>query len=977
MQKTITDHQTGKKVILEEGHANSIDNSYTETGSDRIDVLWQLQDDAAIAEAVSFSESGNSFVGWWLNNEKASLYNDSNIPVWEYFMDDVAFGFPVDMQPSGELMISTSDHTIKVFEEISSTPIWEYVPGGTIKDVAIHPTETKVFFSAYDESGFVNLYCFDIESDEPLWQAHIDGSCETLTLSGDGSTLLYTQYGGGFSNMFVIDAEDGSILFSDDEQNQNPPSISHDGSIIVNGDYSGLITVYEFNETQDTYEIKWTYNTGASNWIGGMAVSGDGSTVAAGTLEFLDTGFDGEILLFDVNSPTPIWIYENFGDYVTSADLSYNGSLLAVAGYGPLDHSTSDFMLFRRQGNTPILEINTQGSLVSVDISDDGNYCIVGGKAVHAREMGSGGLLYLVDSNLGGGTLSGQITLEGTTDYSGVRVELLELTDYYAYTDEEGIYTIEHIPEGAYTAEASKIGYHTQSEWAVVITDETTTLNFNLLETGNPPNLHSTSYGMGPAIELTWNVAGEAIEYNVYRKVNGFDNYPEQPYATTTEMNYTDTDALPAIEYYYVVTAVYDREFESPYSNEVMCWTSSGFITDEISVYQGSVPNIDGSINDGEWDDAFFLDCSDFWGTYDTTPTPVGSVVGYFKMANDKLYGAVINYNDTVFEDHDEVAFYIDDNNDGTYPPAGNNSEGNYWMAHYATGDVIKYRPIYVTGSTGDVSYLVDPEIEISEGTGYIVYEFALPIGTEDWEISPSAENQSRIGIFVLDDPDEFDSWWPLDNPDIFDPEDYGTITFNAEIQIPIPPDNLVIEWANNYEFILMWDMPDMNDFSYFNLYYSEEYSDYVLFDNTVGTSIIFDEISSEPNINYDFYITTVNQAGMESVLSEIVSESTVDANDPSVPTVTKLIGNYPNPFNPSTKISFSLTTEDAEEAKIEIYNIKGQKLKTFTAIRSGVESFVTWNGDDENGNSVSSGIYFYKLTAGFKTETKKMMMIK
>jgi hypothetical protein len=91
---------------------------------------------------------------------------------------------------------------------------------------------------------------------------------------------------------------------------------------------------------------------------------------------------------------------------------------------------------------------------------------------------------------------------------------------------------------------------------------------------------------------------------------------------------------------------------------------------------------------------------------------------------------------------------------------------------------------------------------------------------------------------------------------------------------------------------------------------------------------------------------------------------------------------NYPNPFNPSTTISFNLNAKDAKDAKIEIYNLKGQKVKTIPVILNEVEEStdqhsVTWNGKDDNGKSVSSGIYFYKLKAGKLKKTKKMLLIK
>jgi flagellar hook assembly protein FlgD len=98
---------------------------------------------------------------------------------------------------------------------------------------------------------------------------------------------------------------------------------------------------------------------------------------------------------------------------------------------------------------------------------------------------------------------------------------------------------------------------------------------------------------------------------------------------------------------------------------------------------------------------------------------------------------------------------------------------------------------------------------------------------------------------------------------------------------------------------------------------------------------------------------------------------------------------NYPNPFNPSTTISFNLNADDAKDAKIEIYNLKGQKVKTLPVILSGVEGSanhqiiksqnhqIVWNGRDENNKPVGSGVYFYKLKAGKLKKTKKMLLIK
>jgi protocatechuate 3,4-dioxygenase beta subunit len=83
---------------------------------------------------------------------------------------------------------------------------------------------------------------------------------------------------------------------------------------------------------------------------------------------------------------------------------------------------------------------------------------------------------------------------------------------------------------------------------------------------------------------------------------------------------------------------------------------------------------------------------------------------------------------------------------------------------------------------------------------------------------------------------------------------------------------------------------------------------------------------------------------------------------------------NYPNPFNPATTISFNLP--NPASWTLNIYNVAGQLVRTFEGYSSGQMS-VIWNGKDNSGNEVASGIYFYKLNADNFTATKKMVLTK
>ncbi len=87
-------------------------------------------------------------------------------------------------------------------------------------------------------------------------------------------------------------------------------------------------------------------------------------------------------------------------------------------------------------------------------------------------------------------------------------------------------------------------------------------------------------------------------------------------------------------------------------------------------------------------------------------------------------------------------------------------------------------------------------------------------------------------------------------------------------------------------------------------------------------------------------------------------------------------MGNYPNPFNPTTEISFAL--KDAQKVNLEIFNVRGQKVKTLVnnSMDAGLHQIV-WEGLDDAGKQISSGIYFYKMKAGEYTATRKMIMMK
>ncbi|MCF7793815.1 MAG: hypothetical protein K9N09_08705 [Candidatus Cloacimonetes bacterium] len=138
------------------------------------------------------------------------------------------------------------------------------------------------------------------------------------------------------------------------------------------------------------------------------------------------------------------------------------------------------------------------------------------------------------------------------------------------------------------------------------------------------------------------------------------------------------------------------------------------------------------------------------------------------------------------------------------------------------------------------------------------------------------------------------------------------------------------------------------------------------------------------------------NLGGMQKYCSlEIDFSCMTEIGEELISTSSINLTNFPNPFNPSTEIRFQIsdlrqigTTNLLESAQIDIYNLKGQKVKSLPVILSPESSLgkgsgtpnsysVVWNGKDDNNKPVSSGVYFAKLKAGNQIATQKMLLMK
>jgi hypothetical protein len=198
--------------------------------------------------------------------------------------------------------------------------------------------------------------------------------------------------------------------------------------------------------------------------------------------------------------------------------------------------------------------------------------------------------------------------------------------------------------------------------------------------------------------------------------------------------------------------------------------------------------------------------------------------------------------------------------------------------------------------------------------------------------------------------------------------EGYSDPSNTASVTIVLPAPTNLAAVQQFPDVILTWDVP-VRDLASYNVY-----RDNVMIADNISTTSYTD--TNVPAGTYIYQVTAVYDGGYESDFSNEAEITVVDVTNNLIPLITELQGNHPNPFNPITSINFALS--DPEFVNLEIYNIKGEKVKTLVDEKMEAQFHsVTWNGSDDSGKPVSSGVYFYKMKAGKFIQTKKMILMK
>jgi hypothetical protein len=123
------------------------------------------------------------------------------------------------------------------------------------------------------------------------------------------------------------------------------------------------------------------------------------------------------------------------------------------------------------------------------------------------------------------------------------------------------------------------------------------------------------------------------------------------------------------------------------------------------------------------------------------------------------------------------------------------------------------------------------------------------------------------------------------------------------------------------------------------------------------------------------YLIKYIYMGGAPPLVGCSVGSSPAGEEVAALPT-TVTLGNYPNPFNPETIIRYSLP--EKARVSIDIFNLLGERVTTLVdEDQAAGEHLALWDGLDESGTSVATGVYFYRLTVGGEVFSKKMMLLK
>ena len=408
----------------------------------------------------------------------------------------------------------------------------------------------------------------------------------------------------------------------------------------------------------------------------------------------------------------------------------------------------------------------------------------------------------------------------------------------------------------------------------------------------------------------------------------------------------------------------------------------TGYATWEAPVVIGSILVVD---RDGSYD--AYTDC---WPAYQVALDANGYTYTYYEVVNIsldgpdlvtmQLYDCIIWFSGEAWGYYgDDCMTSTDEANLGVFLDGGGSlffaGQDYLWASYPAAGTLspgqFPYDYLGISNVSQDVWYISTPSVGTAAGaTGSIAEGFSFTIEdifTTDREglYIDQIISHNGLALFNITSPA------PAGVAAVqYDASTFRTIFSTMAFAAITDPAIQADLMANIVAYLSYGDAE--RDFLGYNVYLDGVF--------VVFTTDLFYQYTGLTNgVTYLAEIIALYDEGESDPIEYEFTYLPVEVGD-IVVAATELKGNYPNPFNPETNIAFSLS--EPGHVTLEVYNIKGEKVKTLVdKVLAADNHVITWNGKDNNNKSVASGLYFYKMISegnnGDYTSTKKMILLK
>jgi hypothetical protein len=528
----------------------------------------------------------------------------------------------------------------------------------------------------------------------------------------------------------------------------------------------------------------------------------------------------------------------------------------------------------------------------------------------------------------------------------------IEQTQQIGYTDEFGMFFLGNVQVGNYDFTASAFGYTPQTISGEVVENEVLELTFYL-----PPlavvNVSGSVAGSDfPEVGLEGAlVALSGFEnYQTYSDLNGqfefsgvYANLPYDLEVTHDEYeSYSEEITVESVDLDLGVILL--NEFTTPPSNVYGVQNAHG--TEVELTWNG--PGIGGS--EFRYDD----------GT-------VATQIGFSNTPANAVFGAVHNHNAVI----EEIHWYLT----STY---GTHSTAKLILLGLDdSGLPDSEELLHLTGNLPNQDnqwnvYVLPEQVSAPNGflVGVITPNQYTGIGLDDgvgapWEFVPETQ------LAIENWSSGTDSW-----------TDIGEFNFTRNMMIrAYGYDYGVVNTLTRKMKLNKRSFESYAVYRFLQVYHNNQNYWYQLTNTVTDTTYIDDSWGALNPGEYQYAVTSLHTNGVESVpsFSNVITKTTpADSEEDIILAENLLLDNYPNPFNPETEIRFN-TIPNSGHTEISIYNLRGRKIRTLVneILPAGIQS-VIWNGKNDEGSSVSSGIYFYKMhQGGEKIGIKKCLLLK